>query len=78
MRPTPVPLRVVRVESWVGTPAMLSHLGVRLLVCLLFVPPHVFSNKMEGLSRATIFLAGRIMVLGELLTGQFEWGPGSH
>jgi hypothetical protein len=27
------------------------------------------------LSRATIFIAGRIMVLGELLTGYFEWGP---
>jgi hypothetical protein len=33
---------------------------------------------MEGLSHATIFLAGRTMDLGELLMGQFEWCLGSH
>ena len=30
---------------------------------------------MEGLSRAMIFLYGRIMVLGGLLMGEYEWGP---
>ena len=34
-----------------------------------------FSIKTEGLSHAMIFLYGRIMVLGELLTGWSEWGP---
>jgi hypothetical protein len=38
-------------------------------VCFLFVLPLVFSDKMEGLSRITVFLAGQTMVLGELLTG---------
>jgi hypothetical protein len=33
---------------------------------------------MEGLSSVTVFLAGRTVVLGELLTGWFEWGPGSR
>jgi hypothetical protein len=32
---------------------------------------------MEGLSDVIIFLAGRTVVLGELLTGWFEWGPSS-
>ena len=31
---------------------------------------------MEGLSRAVFFLGGRNTVLGELLTGRSEWGPG--
>jgi hypothetical protein len=37
-----------------------------------------FPDKTEGLSHAMIFLDGRIMVLGELLTGQPEWSPGSQ
>jgi hypothetical protein len=38
-------------------------------VRLLFVTLVRFSDKTEGLSHAMIFLDGRIMVLGELLTG---------
>jgi hypothetical protein len=37
-----------------------------------------FLRKIEGFSSAIFFLVGQTMVLGELLTGQFEWGPGSH
>ena len=39
------------------------------LVFVIVFPQAFFSIKMEGLSRAMIFLYGRIMVLGELLTG---------
>jgi hypothetical protein len=45
---------------------------------LAIVLPQAFSEKTEGLSRAIFFLVGRTMVLGELLTGQFEWGPSSR
>jgi hypothetical protein len=34
-----------------------------------------FSDKTEGLSSVMVFLVGRTVVLGELLTGWFEWGP---
>jgi hypothetical protein len=37
-----------------------------------------FFDKMEGLNSVTVFLAGRTVVLGELLMGWFDWGPGSH
>jgi hypothetical protein len=39
-----------------------------------------FLKKIEGLSRAMtmIFLVGRIMMLGELLTGHYEWGLSSR
>jgi hypothetical protein len=33
---------------------------------------------MEGLSRTMLSLIGRSMVLGELLMGQFGWGPCSR
>jgi hypothetical protein len=35
----------------------------------MIVTPQVFFPQSEGLSYAMIFLAGRIMVLGELVTG---------
>ena len=49
-----------------------THSGGPIEVRLIFViifPQAVFPIKMEGLSRAMIFLYGRIMVLGELLMG---------
>ena len=41
---------------------------------MIVFPQMFFLIKIEGLSRAMIFLYGRIMVLGELLTGWSEWG----
>jgi hypothetical protein len=35
----------------------------------MIVTPQAFFEKTKGMSSAMIFLAGRIMVLGELLTG---------
>ena len=45
------------------------------LVFVIVFPQAFFLIKMEGLSRAMIFLYGRIMVLGGLLMGEYEWGP---
>ena len=42
---------------------------------MIVFPQAFFLIKMEGLSRAMIFLYARIMVLGELLTSWSEWGP---
>ena len=39
------------------------------LVFVIVFPQSFFPIKTEGLSRATIFLYGRIMALDELLTG---------
>jgi hypothetical protein len=38
----------------------------------------VFFEKNGGVEPCHVFLVGQTMVLSELLTGQFEWGPGSH
>jgi hypothetical protein len=46
--------------------------------CLVIILPQAFSQKNEGVEPCHVFLVGRIMVLGELPTGQFEWGPGSR
>ena len=52
--------------------------GVQSRGQLIFVIviPQAFFDKMDGLSRAMFFLDGQNMVLGELLTGYSEWGPG--
>jgi hypothetical protein len=39
-----------------------------------FILPHAFFDKTEGLSGVMVFLAGRTVVLGELLTGFHSWG----
>ena len=45
-------------------------------VHLVIVIPHVFICYNEGAEPSHAFLAERSMVLGELLTGLFEWSPG--
>jgi hypothetical protein len=48
------------------------------LFCLVIIHPQVFSQKNGGAKPWHVFLVRRIMVLGELPTGPFEWGPNSH
>jgi hypothetical protein len=48
------------------------------LSCLVIVHPQAFSRKNRGVEPCHIFLVGQTMVLGEMLSGQFEWGPSSH
>ena len=42
----------------------------------MIVITHAFIRWNEGAEPSRALLAGRSMVLGELLTGLFEWSPG--
>jgi hypothetical protein len=42
----------------------------------VIVLPQAFSLENGEVKLYHVFLIGRIMVLDELLMGQFEWGPG--
>ena len=42
---------------------------------LAIVLPQAFFRQNGGVEPCHVFLGGRTMVLEELLTGWFEWGP---
>jgi hypothetical protein len=46
--------------------------------CLVIILPKAFSLENREVKSCHVFLVGRIMVLDELLTGQFEWGRSSR